>query len=110
MSQIKIFQALFIVTASLIRNIILASNTRLEEIYAWKEIDYQFPNDETRATAIETEQFIPGNAIITGIEVYKERLFLCTPRIKHGVPSTLNYIPLRKGNTILCFIQIFILH
>ncbi|XP_075212504.1 protein yellow-like [Lycorma delicatula] len=72
-----------------------ATNTRLEEVFNWKELDFQFSNDEFRKSVIETEQFIPGNAIITGIEVYMDRLFISVPRIKMGVPSTLNYVSLK---------------
>lgn len=79
-------------------HIIISTNSRLEEIFAWKQLDFQFPNDESRKQAIETEQFIPGNSVITGIEIYKGRLFICIPRIKPGVPSTLNYIITSKGN------------
>ena len=46
------------------------------------------PVSET--TALQSGLYIPNNNIITGISAYQDRVFLCVPRWRSGVPSTLN--------------------
>lgn len=38
--------------------------------------------------------FIPYNVIILGIERWKDRIFISTPRWKRGVPATLSVLPI----------------
>lgn len=64
----------------------------LVEEFSWKQIDYDFGGALNRKEAINNEVYIPGASIPTGIEVWGDRMFIAVPRIKSGVPSTLNYI------------------
>ncbi|ODM92041.1 Protein yellow [Orchesella cincta] len=77
-----------------------AQNTLLpyEVVFNWKQLDYNFPNQNIKKLLINSKQFIPENNIITGLRVYKDRVFLTVPRWREGVPSTLNYVCL-NGTT-----------
>lgn len=75
-----------------------ASLGPFEELYAWKQLDFQFPNDSVREAAIASGDFIQKNNLPVGIEIWKDKLFITSPRWKKGVPSNLNYISL--SNTI----------
>lgn len=65
---------------------------KLIEEFSWNELDYVFSKASERQNAIETGIYIPGAAIPTGIEVWNNRMFIATPRIFPGVPSTLSQI------------------
>nr|XP_014288983.1 protein yellow-like [Halyomorpha halys] len=71
----------------------------LVEEFSWKQIDYDFGGVLNRKEAIDNEVYIPGASIPTGIEVWGDKMFIAIPRIKSGVPFTLNYISLSDINT-----------
>ncbi|CAB3224153.1 unnamed protein product [Arctia plantaginis] len=72
----------------------IASKQPLGTLYRWKQIDFEFPNENLRQEAIYNRQFIPSNVIPLGIERWKDRLFISTPRWKKGVPATLSTVPI----------------
>lgn len=72
-----------------------ARNTKLEEVYHWNLVDYDYPDDTSRNNAIESKNFIPENNVPLGLDVWKDKLFVTVPRWKAGVSSTLNYISLK---------------
>jgi hypothetical protein len=53
--------------------------------YDWTGSGYANSSDAQRAGA-----FIPSSNLVTGINFYKNTTFLCVPRWRSGVPSTLN--------------------
>lgn len=65
---------------------------KLSERYSWRTLHFQFDSREDREAAKNGGYFEYGNSIITSIALSGDRLFLATPRLKSGVPSTLNYI------------------
>lgn len=69
-------------------------NDNLQIAYQWKQLDFEFRNEQDRHEAMENGTFIPANVIPMGLEVYKNRLFMTMPRWKSGVPATLAYIDL----------------
>jgi hypothetical protein len=71
-----------------------AKNTKLEEVFHWNLVDFDYPDDISRNESIESKQFIPENNLPLGLEVWKDKLFVTVPRWKSGVPSTLNYVSL----------------
>jgi hypothetical protein len=71
-----------------------AKNTKLEEVFHWNLVDFNYPDDVSRSKSIESKQFIPENNLPLGLEVWKDKLFVTVPRWKAGVPSTLNYVSL----------------
>lgn len=62
-------------------------------LYRWKQIDYQYPNEQQRNQAIDNGEFNQTNVIPLGIERWKDRVFISTPRWKKGVPATLSTVP-----------------
>ncbi|CUI14546.1 Hypothetical protein, putative [Bodo saltans] len=53
--------------------------------YDWTGSGYANSSDAQRAGV-----FIPSSNLVTGINFYKNTTFLCVPRWRSGVPSTLN--------------------
>ncbi|KAJ2948851.1 hypothetical protein O0L34_g5777 [Tuta absoluta] len=72
---------------------------QLHIVYEWKQLDFQYPSEETRRQALDSGSFIPDNNLPMGIEIYEDRLFVTVPRWKHGVASSLNYISLKDNST-----------
>ncbi|XP_073999935.1 protein yellow-like [Rhodnius prolixus] len=69
-----------------------AADNRFKEKYSWEIIDYEFPSLEERAKAEAEGLYKPGNSFISSIDLWGDFLYLAVPRMKPGVPSTLNYI------------------
>ncbi|XP_050091985.1 protein yellow-like [Anopheles aquasalis] len=65
-----------------------------DTVYHWKVIDFAYPNQQLRNNAIRTREFIPENNLPLGVDRYRDRLFVTTPRWNPGVPATLSYLPL----------------
>lgn len=63
----------------------------LKVMYQWKQIDYDWPNNETKQMFpfYRQEDNLP-----LGLEVAGNRLFVTVPRWKPGVAASLNYIML----------------
>jgi hypothetical protein len=72
----------------------ICANDNLKIAYQWKQMDFEYPNEQLRQEAIDSKAFIPENVIPVGLEVFKNRLFITLPRWKLGVPASLAYIDL----------------
>ncbi|XP_063836045.1 L-dopachrome tautomerase yellow-f-like [Ostrinia nubilalis] len=84
-------------------------------VLAWKQIGYkiggvQYKNStdyEYKPDAIhfhdeleDSEKFfIQNNNVPIGFEVYGDRVFITVPRRRYGIPSTLNYVELKRGGS-----------
>ncbi|OXU27142.1 hypothetical protein TSAR_003267 [Trichomalopsis sarcophagae] len=68
----------------------------LLERFAWRILDWNYPNEVSRQQAIASGDFQPENALPVGIEIWRDKLFVSVPRWKNGIPATLNYIPLNS--------------
>ncbi|KAL1450633.1 hypothetical protein WDU94_002973 [Cyamophila willieti] len=89
--------SLFLAAVCLLITQVYTQN-HLKEFFSWKTLDFDFPNEDTRTDAIESGAFIKGNSLILGVERWKDKLFITTPRSwKPGVPSTLNYVSLKES-------------
>lgn len=81
---------------------VLSDSGRLKEVFGWKQLDFQFPDQNTKGMAIESGAYVQANNMPVGLDVWKDKLFITVPRWKTGVWSTLNYVSLENGNgTIL---------
>ncbi|XP_055529991.1 protein yellow-like isoform X2 [Wyeomyia smithii] len=69
-----------------------------EVIYQWKIIDFLYPSLQARNNAIRTRAFIPDNNLPLGVDRFRNRIFITTPRWNPGVPATLSYLPLPVEN------------
>lgn len=69
--------------------------------HAFTVVDYTWPTDSAREDAIMDGTFIQTNNIISGMNVYKDSVFVTVPRWRLGVPSTLNKIVVKDGVSVL---------
>nr|XP_018916210.1 PREDICTED: protein yellow-like [Bemisia tabaci] len=64
----------------------------LVEVFSWKTLDFAYPSEQSRQQAIAAGDFIPGNSVPMGVEVWQDKVFISVPRLGKGVPSSLNYV------------------
>ncbi|XP_068631709.1 dopaminechrome tautomerase-like [Battus philenor] len=69
----------------------------LNTLYRWKQIDFEYPSELEKMTAIANGEFNQINVIPLGIERWKDRIFISTPRWKKGTPATLSSLPTLGG-------------
>lgn len=72
--------------------LIAPSFQQAEVVYQWNIIEYEWPNDTVKQQGIADGTYIPENSAVNGIKVYKGKVYVTVPRLKPGVPSTLNVI------------------
>ncbi len=75
---------------------IRCQNSKLEEVFSWKIMDFDFPTTEAREKAIKSKNFIPENNQPLGLAIWKNKLFVSFPPWKPGVVATLTYIDLNS--------------
>lgn len=63
-----------------------------EIVYQWNIVEYEWPNETYKSEEIANGNYIPENSAINGIKLYKGTVYVTVPRLKPGVPSTLNVI------------------
>ncbi|XP_045771530.1 protein yellow-like [Maniola jurtina] len=68
-------------------------------IYEWRTIDFEWESPGDRESYLNTSRYIPQNVLISGINFYKDNIFLTLPRMLNGVPATLAYIPAFQNDT-----------
>ncbi|XP_025266133.1 protein yellow [Camponotus floridanus] len=66
----------------------------LWERFIWRTMDFAYPDQRSRQSAIASGEYVPENSLPVGIEIWKNKLFITVPRWRNGIPATLNYIPL----------------
>jgi len=65
-----------------------------EELFAWNELEFQWPDANTKNAALQARSYIPENNLPLGVEKWNNKLFVTVPRWKAGVASSLNYVQL----------------
>lgn len=88
------YTAALLTLAAAVASIEANVNPHLKEVFHWQQLDFQYPDDETRKAAIESGEFISENNLPLGVEVWKNKLFVTVPRWKSGIPASLNTIDL----------------
>lgn len=66
----------------------VTKSDKLETIAQWKLLEFNLPYDEGFINNIRPENIVP-----TGLEVAWHRVFISVPRLRAGVPATLNFFP-----------------
>ncbi|XP_030753269.1 protein yellow [Sitophilus oryzae] len=66
----------------------------LEEVFAWKELTFDWPNEDAKNAAIKDGEYVPENNLPLGLDRWKNKLFVTVPRWKNGVAASLAYVPL----------------
>lgn len=54
------------------------------ERFAWKKLDFAYPDERSRQLAIETGEYVPENSLPVGIEIWRNKLFVTIPRWRNG--------------------------
>lgn len=75
--------------------------SKLEIVYERNLLDFAWPSEAARASAIRDGTYIPKNNALAGIKVWRDWIFLTVPRWKKGVPATLNFIKRTTNNSQL---------
>ncbi|PNF17318.1 hypothetical protein B7P43_G04985 [Cryptotermes secundus] len=69
--------------------------------YEWNKLDFTWPDDSFKARFLDSSQFIPENTTISGVKVWRDRLYVTLPRWRRGVPVTLASVPLPTAGRYL---------
>jgi hypothetical protein len=72
----------------------IAGANILVEKFAWKELEFAWPSDEAKQTAIREGNFIPSNNLPLAFDVWRDKMFLTVPRCE-------------SNNSISLFMRIF---
>lgn len=56
----------------------------LLERYAWKAMDYAYPDEMSRQLAMMKGDFVPENSLPVGMEIWRNKLFVTVPRWRNG--------------------------
>ncbi|CAB3381794.1 Hypothetical predicted protein [Cloeon dipterum] len=68
-------------------------DTRVKQVFGWKQIDFKFASPKARAEAISSGEFNPSDVHVAGVHVAGNRVFLSMPRWKpKGIPATLAFV------------------
>ncbi|GAB0096300.1 protein yellow [Sergentomyia squamirostris] len=67
-------------------------------VYEWRVIDFAFPIEQLRLTAIYNHDYIPQNNLISDVKAFANRLYLTMPRMLPGVPATLGWVVMPDNN------------
>lgn len=70
-------------------------------IHKFVTLDYDWPNDTAKDSAIVNGDYIVNNNIISGMKVYEDNVYVTVPRWRLGVPSTLNKVIMSNGESVL---------
>ncbi|XP_059470383.1 LOW QUALITY PROTEIN: protein yellow-like [Neocloeon triangulifer] len=70
-----------------------SQQNRLQEVFSWKQLDFNYPTQRARDEAIRSGAFVPMIPEPIGVTAgSKNRVFISIPRFKNGVPATLTYV------------------
>lgn len=61
----------------------VTSARKLEEKYAWKELEFAWPSEEVKQEAIKSGKYIESHNLPLGLEVWKDKIFITVPRYGH---------------------------
>lgn len=68
--------------------------------FQWDSVEPIWPNEEVREEALLRKEYVPENNVMTGIKVWKGKIYVTLPRWKSGVPVTLGYISAKAENGV----------
>jgi hypothetical protein len=75
---------------------LLEIQAAVDEIFAWNELSFDWPNNEIKDEAIKSGQYVPENNLPLGLDRWKDKLFVTVPRWKSGIAASLNFLPLNS--------------
>lgn len=57
-----------------------ATAIKLQERFAWQELEYAWPSPEAKQKAIDSGVYTPANNLPLGMDVWRDKLFITVPR------------------------------
>ena len=72
----------------------------LETLHEWARLDFDWPSAEARETAIETGRYVPDYCALFDVKAVDGEVFVTAPRLRHGVPASVNRVLARGNNTV----------
>merc|ERR1719178_473994 len=83
--------------------LLIAASCNAEVLYEWREIDYEWPSTNHRATAISNGDYVPERIRIGAVKEWDETVYVLTPRSPAGgVPATISaVVPTDQGSPVL---------
>ncbi|XP_043243917.1 protein yellow-like isoform X2 [Amphibalanus amphitrite] len=73
----------------------------LETLHEWARLDFDWASAEARETAIETGRYVPDYCALYDVKAVDGEVFVTVPRLRHGVPATVNRVLARSNDTVL---------
>ncbi|XP_026317822.1 protein yellow-like [Hyposmocoma kahamanoa] len=76
----------------------LCAESNLRVVNQWAELEFVFPNEETKQIALTKRHYVPGKSVPIDVDIqYRHgtlspRVFITTPRIQEGRPVTLGTV------------------
>lgn len=70
-------------------------------VYEWIKLEFLWPNQTIKESYMKTGKFIPENCILSALEVFNKHVFVTVPRLRNGVPSSLNVLEVQPNKTLL---------
>lgn len=58
----------------------LAAAVQLEEVFAWRGLDFAWPTQQDKDKAVQSKQYIADNNLPLGISRWNDKLFVTVPR------------------------------
>lgn len=52
--------------------------------FTWNKMDFAYPNERARQSAMARGEYIPENSLPVGIEIWRNKLFVTIPRWRDG--------------------------
>ncbi|XP_068084335.1 protein yellow [Anabrus simplex] len=63
---------------------------RLQSVYEWRSLDFNFPSRSFEESVINSGRYIPGNSVPLDVDSADDgRVWITIPRLLRGVPATL---------------------
>ncbi|XP_047352408.1 protein yellow-like [Vespa velutina] len=70
----------------------VANGVTFNKLYAWQQLDFNFPNETIRKTYVESGNYIEKNNLPLGLAISQDRMIITVPRWRNGVVANLNYV------------------
>ncbi|KAJ8959619.1 hypothetical protein NQ318_021805, partial [Aromia moschata] len=88
---------------------VFTANPRLDTLYEWSQLEFDYQSDFDRQTDIALKTFIPGKPAPIDTDVYYSRdnghnkIFITIPRFQPGIPVTLGTVSgkMYNGNPVI---------
>lgn len=65
-------------------------------VFEWNILDFMFESPKQRQEYLESQEFVPENNLPLGIDRWRNKLFITTPRWRLGAPASLSSISLES--------------